>query len=60
MAYGGEDLERGNGDRLIADRAYEELRDRIVTVKLPPGTALREDELMAQLEIGRTPLRDAI
>ena len=60
MAVGGEDLERSNGDRLIADRAYEELRDRIVTVKLPPGTALREDELMAQLAIGRTPLRDAI
>ena len=60
MPVGGEDLERSNGDRLIADRAYEELRDRIVTVKLPPGTVLREDELMAQLAIGRTPLRDAI
>jgi DNA-binding GntR family transcriptional regulator len=60
MAVGGEDLGRSNGDRSIADRAYEELRDRIVTVNLPPGTALREDELMAQHEIGRTPLRDAI
>src|SRR5688572_11182565 len=60
MAVGGQDLGRGNGDRLIADRAYEELRDRIVTLKLPPGTVLREDELMAQLAIGRTPLRDAI
>ena len=60
MAVGDEDLGRRNGDRLIADRAYEELRDRIVTVKLPPGTVLREDELMAQLAIGRTPLRDAI
>jgi DNA-binding GntR family transcriptional regulator len=60
MAVGDEDLGRSNGDRLIADRAYEELRDRIVTVKLPPGTVLREDELMAQLAIGRTPLRDAI
>ncbi|HEY8582607.1 MAG TPA: GntR family transcriptional regulator [Capillimicrobium sp.] len=46
--------------RLIADRAYDELRDRIVTLKLPPGTILREDELMADLAIGRTPLRDAI
>ena len=60
MAAGGEDLGRGNGDGLIADRAYEELRDRIVTLKLPPGMVLREDELMAQLAIGRTPLRDAI
>ena len=46
--------------RLIADRAYDELRERIVTLRLAPGTVLREDELMADLAIGRTPLRDAI
>jgi DNA-binding GntR family transcriptional regulator len=44
----------------IADRAYFELRDRIVTLRLPPGTALIEDELMAELGIGRTPLREAV
>jgi DNA-binding GntR family transcriptional regulator len=46
--------------RLIADRAYSELRDRIVTLRLAPGTALIEDGLMKELEIGRTPLREAI
>jgi DNA-binding GntR family transcriptional regulator len=46
--------------RLIAERAYFELRDRIVTLGLPPGAALVEDELMADLGIGRTPLREAI
>ena len=46
--------------RLIADRAYFELRDRIVTLGLPPGAVLREDDLMRELEIGRTPLREAI
>jgi DNA-binding GntR family transcriptional regulator len=46
--------------RLIADRAYFELRDRIVTLRLPPGTALIEDALMRELEIGRTPLREAV
>ncbi len=46
--------------RLIADRAYFELRDRIVTLRLPPGTALIEDKLMRELEIGRTPLREAV
>jgi DNA-binding GntR family transcriptional regulator len=46
--------------RLIADHAYFELRDRIVTLRLPPGTALVEDELMRELDIGRTPLREAI
>src|SRR5918994_7536804 len=45
---------------LIAERAYRELRDRIVTLRLPPGTVLREDDLMAELAIGRTPLREAV
>jgi DNA-binding GntR family transcriptional regulator len=46
--------------RLVAERAYEDLRDRIVTLQLPPGTVLREDELMTDLGIGRTPLREAV
>src|SRR5438876_5970300 len=46
--------------RLIAERAYFELRDRIVTLRLPPGAILREDVLMAELGIGRTPLREAV
>jgi len=46
--------------RLVAERAYAELHDRIVTLRLPPGAALREDELMAELGIGRTPLREAV
>ena len=45
---------------LVADRAYFALRDRIVTLRLPPGACLREDELMAELDLGRTPLREAI
>jgi DNA-binding GntR family transcriptional regulator len=49
-----------NGDGLIADRAYVQLRDRIVTLALGPGTALREDALMRELQIGRTPLREAV
>jgi DNA-binding GntR family transcriptional regulator len=46
--------------KLVADRAYVELRDRIVTLRLAPGTALREDELMREMGIGRTPLREAV
>jgi DNA-binding GntR family transcriptional regulator len=45
---------------LLAERAYLELRDRIVTLRLPPGAAVREDELMRELGFGRTPLREAI
>jgi DNA-binding GntR family transcriptional regulator len=47
-------------DGLIAERAYSEMRERIVTLRLPPGTLLREDELMRDLGIGRTPLREAV
>jgi DNA-binding GntR family transcriptional regulator len=46
--------------RLFAERAYHELRDRIVTLRLPPGMVLREDALMRELGIGRTPLREAV
>jgi DNA-binding GntR family transcriptional regulator len=53
-------VEATGGRRLIADRAYFALRDQIVTLKLPPGAALREDELMDELGIGRTPLREAV
>jgi DNA-binding GntR family transcriptional regulator len=45
---------------LISDRAYIAMRDRIVTLRLEPGTALREEELMRTLGLGRTPLREAI
>ena len=45
---------------LIADRAYAGLRDLIVTLRLPPGSALREDVLMRDLGLGRTPLREAV
>jgi DNA-binding GntR family transcriptional regulator len=45
---------------VISDRAYAELRERIVTARLPPGTVLREDDLMRELGVGRTPLREAV
>jgi DNA-binding GntR family transcriptional regulator len=48
------------GNALIAERAYLDLRERIVTLRLAPGTVLREDDLMAELGIGRTPLREAV
>src|SRR3954452_2117343 len=51
---------RSTSGGLIAERAYLDLRDRIVTLRLAPGTVLREDALMAELGIGRTPLREAV
>jgi DNA-binding GntR family transcriptional regulator len=48
------------GTGLIAERAYDQLRSHIVTLRLPPGAALREEQLMRELQIGRTPLREAV
>jgi DNA-binding GntR family transcriptional regulator len=45
---------------LLADRAYAELRDRLVTLRIPPGAPIDEDALGAELEMGRTPVREAI
>jgi DNA-binding GntR family transcriptional regulator len=45
---------------LLAERAYAVLRDMIVTLRLAPGSALREESLGAELGVGRTPLREAI
>jgi DNA-binding GntR family transcriptional regulator len=48
------------GGGLMADRAYVALRDRIVTLRIPPGAPINEDALGRELEMGRTPVREAI
>lgn len=45
---------------LKVDRAYQQLKRMIVTLELDPGTNIDERELMARLDIGRTPLREAV
>jgi len=45
---------------LLADRAYAELRDRIVALVIAPGAPINEDALGRELEMGRTPVREAI
>lgn len=37
-----------------------ELRARVLSGNLPPGTALRQDELAAELGVSRVPLREAL
>lgn len=43
-----------------AEHAYLELRERIIDMRLPPGSALDEDALMQELAVGRTPMREAV
>jgi DNA-binding GntR family transcriptional regulator len=45
---------------LLADRAYEGLRDRIVTLQIQPGDPIDEDGVSRELGMGRTPVREAI
>jgi DNA-binding GntR family transcriptional regulator len=45
---------------LLADRAYIELRDRIISLRIPAGAPIDEDRLGAELAMGRTPVREAI
>ncbi len=53
-------LARGGPRELLADRAYAELRDRIVTLAIAPGAPIDEDLIGEQLGMGRTPVREAI
>lgn len=43
-----------------ATHAYRQLRELIIRTELRPGTALMEGDLMRRLDVGRTPLRDAL
>lgn len=44
----------------LADRAYREIRDRLVMLDIRPGSPINEDQLGASLGIGRTPVREAL
>src|SRR3954463_12115744 len=60
MTTGGAELAGGSPGELLADRAYSALRDQIVTLAIPPGAPINEDALGRALEMGRTPVREAI
>ncbi len=46
--------------RSLTDRAYREIEELIVTLRLTPGEVLSEAALSKQLDIGRTPIREAL
>src|SRR4051812_12087203 len=60
MTTGGAELAGGSPGELLADRAYSALRDQIVTLAIPPGAPINEDALGRALQMGRTPVREAI
>jgi DNA-binding GntR family transcriptional regulator len=44
----------------LSDQAYYRLRELIITLELPPGSAINERDLMARTGLGRTPIREAL
>jgi DNA-binding GntR family transcriptional regulator len=51
---------RGQGNGRTSDRVFETLSDAIGDLGLPPGQVLSETELAGQLQVSRTPVREAI
>ena len=43
-----------------AEKAYQRIKEDIVTLKMRPGALIRETDLMEDLEFGRTPIREAL
>lgn len=44
----------------LSQKAYENLRDQIITLELGPGTQVNEGDIGRELSIGRTPVREAL
>lgn len=43
-----------------AERAYAQIKGRIITAQMPPGSVINETQLMTEFALGRTPIREAI
>ena len=46
--------------RQAAPQVFEQLRERIVSLALPPGTVLARAELAQAFGVSQTPVRDAL
>jgi len=46
--------------RSQSEAAYMRIRDRIVSLDMAPGSVVHESRLREELEIGRTPIREAL
>ncbi len=44
----------------LSQRAYHLIREKVVTLELPPSSVIDEAALMEELELGRTPIREAL
>ncbi|GAA2024856.1 GntR family transcriptional regulator [Pseudokineococcus marinus] len=44
----------------LADLAYEHLRDALLVLEVRPGAPLKDDVVARELDVGRTPVREAL
>jgi DNA-binding GntR family transcriptional regulator len=44
----------------LSDKAYQLIRQKIITLELPPLAPIDEQALMEELRLGRTPIREAL
>jgi DNA-binding GntR family transcriptional regulator len=44
----------------LSQQAHERIKRKIVSLELPPGAVIDEGELREELELGRTPIREAL
>jgi len=53
-------VETVDGARSQSEAAYLRIRERIVSLDMPPGSVVNEGRLRLELRIGRTPIREAL
>lgn len=59
MSFGAEADANASG-KSLANMAYENLRDRLLTLEIQPGELLNDEKLAKELGMGRTPVREAL
>ena len=43
-----------------ASKAYHLIKDKVIKIEMSPGSVIREADLMQELDLGRTPIREAL
>lgn len=51
---------QGAPQRSLSEQAYEQIRQKIVTLALMPNAVVDENQLQEELRLGRTPIREAL
>ena len=44
----------------LSEKAYSLIKEKVVTLELPPSAVIDEQMLMQELDLGRTPIREAL